>query len=63
MVTNFDSIRQGTHQCVQRTICERKTEKQNNYININSKINVLIINNQCNINSWPMEIAEYYISV
>ena len=21
MVTNFDSIQQGTHQCVQRTIC------------------------------------------
>ena len=23
-VTNFDSIQQGTHQCVQRTICETK---------------------------------------
>ena len=41
MVTNFDSIQQGTHQCVQQTICETKTEKESNYINVNSKINVI----------------------
>ena len=39
--TNFNSIQQGTHQSVQRTICETKTEKQSNYINLNSTINVL----------------------
>ena len=25
-VTNFDSIQQGTHQCVQQTICETNTK-------------------------------------
>ena len=40
-----------------------KTKKYSNYINVNSKINVLIIDNQCSINSWQMEIAEYYASV
>ena len=42
---------------------ETKTEKHNNYINVNSKINVLIYNNQCSINSGQMEIAEYHTSV
>ena len=32
-------------------------------INVNSKINVLIYNNKCSINSGPMEIAEYHTSV
>ena len=40
-VTNFDSMQQGTHQCVQQTIYETTTEKQSNYINVNCKINVL----------------------
>ena len=41
MVTKFDSAQQGTHQRVLQTIRETKTKKHNNYINVNSKKNVL----------------------
>ena len=40
----------------------KKTEKHNNYINVNSKIHVFI-NNQCSINIWQMEMTEYHASV
>ena len=40
-----------------------KSDEETNYINVNSKINVLIYYIQYSINSGQMEIAEYHASV
>ena len=45
------------------TTCAIKQLKKKNHINVSSKINVLIYNNQCSINSGQMEIPECHTSV